>query len=127
MTGVAVVGRRFGCRVQAPALRSAGFEVVALVGRDRDPTAHKAGKLGIPHACGSLAEALALPGVDAVAIATPPHTHFELAQEAIEAGRHVLCEKPFTTDSAQAAQLAEAGERAGVVGALGHEFRWNPA
>jgi predicted dehydrogenase len=127
MTGIAVVGRRFGCRVQVPALRAAGFDVVALVGRDRDPTAHKAGKLGIPHACGTLDEALALPGVDAVAIATPPHTHFELALGAVEAGRHVLCEKPFTTDADQAAQLVAARERADVVGALGHEFRWNPA
>ena len=127
MTGIAVVGRRFGCRVQVPALRAAGFDVVALVGRDRDPTAHKAGKLGIRHACGSLAEALALPGVDAVAIATPPHTHFAIALEAVEAGRHVLCEKPFTTDADQAAQLVDARERAGVIGALGHEFRWNPA
>jgi predicted dehydrogenase len=79
MTGVAVVGRRFGARVQVPALRAAGFNVVALVGRDLEPTAYKANKLDIPHACGSLAEALALPGVDAVTVATPPHTHFELA------------------------------------------------
>jgi predicted dehydrogenase len=125
--GVAVVGRRFGCRVQVPALRAAGFDVVALVGRDLEPTAYKASKLGIPHACGSLAEALALPDVDAVTIATPPHIHFALALEAVDAGRHVLCEKPFTTDAAQAAQLVDARDRAGVVGALGHEFRWNPA
>jgi predicted dehydrogenase len=127
MTGVAVVGRRFGCRVQVPALRDAGFDVVALVGRDIEPTEYKAAKLGIPHACGSLTEALGLSEVDAVTIATPPHTHFDLALEAIEAGRHVLCEKPFTTDAAQAARLVQACDRAGVVGALGHEFRWNPA
>src|SRR5258708_6569154 len=127
MTGVAVVGRRFGCRVQVPALRAAGFDVVALVGRDLEPTAYKAEKLGIPHACGSLADALALPGVDAVTIATPPHTHFDLALETIEAGRHVLCEKPFTTDAAQAETLVDAVARTGVVATLGHEFRWNPA
>lgn len=127
MTGVAVVGRRFGARVQVPALRAAGFEVVALVGRDLEPTAYKAEKLAIPHACGSLTEALELTGVDAVTIATPPHTHFALALEAVEAGRHVLCEKPFTSDAPQAAELEDARRRAGVVGALGHEFRWNPA
>jgi len=125
--GVAVVGRRFGSRVQVPALRAAGFEVLALVGREQEPTAYKAAKLGIPNACGSLAEALALPGVDAVALATPPDTHFALALEAVEAGRHVLCEKPFTVDAAQAAQLVAAIDRTGAVGALGHEFRWNPA
>ena len=125
--GVAVVGRRFGGRVQVPALRAAGFEVVALVGRDEQPTTYKAAKLGIPNACSSLTQALALSGVDAVAIATPPDTHFALALEAVDAGRHVLCEKPFTSDSAQAAALVAAIEHAGVVGALGHEFRWNPA
>ncbi len=125
--GIAVVGRRFGTRVQVPALREAGFDVVALVGRDRERTAYKATRLGIPNPCGSVAEALALPGVDAVAIATPPDTHFALALEAVEAGRHVLCEKPFTVDAGQAAALVTAIERAGVVGALGHEFRWNPA
>ena len=125
--GVAVVGRRFGGRVQVPALRAAGFDVLALVGRDHEPTAYKAAKLDIPYACGSLADALAVPGVDAVAIATPPDTHFALALEAVEAGRHVLCEKPFTLDARQAAQLVTAIERVGVVGALGHEFRWNPA
>lgn len=113
--------------MQVPALRAAGFDVVALVGRDLEPTAYKAEKLGIPHACGSLADALALADVDAVAIATPPHTHFALALEAVEAGRHVLCEKPFTTDAAQAQQLVDAVGRAGVIGTLGHEFRWNPA
>ena len=125
--GIVVVGRRFGTRVQVPALRAAGFEVVALVGRDRERTAYKAGTLGIPNACGSLAEALELPGVDAVAIATPPDTHFALALEAVEAGRHTLCEKPFTTTADQAATLVAAVQHAGVVGALGHEFRWNPA
>ena len=127
MVGVAVVGRRFGARVQVPALRAAGFDVVALVGRDRAPTAHKADKLAIPHACSSLDEALALPGVDAVTIATPPDTHHELARRAVTAGRHVLCEKPFTTDATQAADLVDAQASAGVVGALGHEFRWNPS
>ena len=105
--GVAVVGRRFGCRVQVPALLRQGSTWSPLVGRDLEPTAYKASKLGIAHACGSLAEALALPDVDAVTIATPPHTHFALALEAVEAGRHVLCEKPFTTDAAQAAQLVD--------------------
>ncbi len=113
--------------MQVPALRAAGFDVVALVGRDVEPTAYKAEKLDIPHVCGSLADALALPEVDAVAIATPPHTHFELALEAIEAGRHVLCEKPFTTNAGQAQQLVDAVERVGVIATLGHEFRWNPA
>ncbi len=57
------------------------------------------------HACTSLDDALALPGVDAVTIATPPDTHAPLAIEACDAGRHVMCEKPFALDAAEAAQM----------------------
>jgi predicted dehydrogenase len=108
-------------------LRAAGFEVLALVGRDRAPTEHKARQLEIPAVCASLPDALELGGIDAVAIATPPDTHFELALQALDAGRHVLCEKPFTVDSDQAAKLVDAARRVDVVAAIGHEFRWNPA
>ena len=124
--GAAVVGTGFGARVHVPALRAAGFDVVALVGQDGERTARRAERRGIEHACTSLAEALALPGLDAVTISAPPAQHAELAREAIEAGRHVLCEKPFTLDVGEAASLLALAERAGVVHALGHELRWFP-
>ena len=50
-----------------------------------------------------------------------------LAAEAIAAGCHVLCEKPFTLDVSEAEELVRAGEAAGVVTMLGHEFRWSVA
>jgi predicted dehydrogenase len=122
--GIAVVGTGFGARVQVPALRAGGFDVLALVGRDRDRTARRAARGGVEHACTGLDEALALPGVEAVAIASPPATHAELALAVVDAGRHVLCEKPFTSDAAEAIAVRDAAERAGVTHALGHEFRW---
>lgn len=121
----AVVGTSFGARIHVPAFRSAGFEVVALVGQDPARTARRAERLGIDHACTSLAEALDI-GIDVVSIAGPPATHAPLAIQAIEAGCHVLCEKPFTLDASQAEQLVGAAGAAGVVGCLGHEFRWSP-
>jgi predicted dehydrogenase len=120
----AVVGTGFGCRVHAPALRAAGFDVVALVGQDAEKTARRAQRAGIEHACTSLAEALAIEGVEAVTIATPPHTHAELTIEAAQAGRHVLCEKPFAMDASEAAAMLAAAEGAGVCHLVGHEFRW---
>ena len=51
-----------------------------------------------------LADALARPGVDAVTIATPPHSHGPLVLEALRSGKHVLCEKPFARDTAEAAR-----------------------
>lgn len=122
--GAVVVGTGFGCRVHVPALRAAGFGVIALVGRDREKTARRAERAGITHACTTLDEAFELEGVDAVTIATPPHTHAELAVAAARAGRHVLCEKPFSMDAVEAAAMLSAAEAAGVCHLVGHEFRW---
>src|SRR5262245_16184422 len=122
---VVVAGTGFGCFTQVRALRAAGFDVAALVGRDAGKTAERAQRFGVPRALASFEEALALPGVDAGAIATPPHTHAALARAALAAGRHVLCEKPFARDAAEARELLAAAEKAGVVHLLGTEFRFD--
>src|SRR5207237_6122142 len=70
-------------------------------------------------------EALTLSGVDAVTIATPPHTHAPLVLEAIAEGKHVLCEKPFARDAIEARALLAAAEHARVVHLLGTEFRFD--
>jgi predicted dehydrogenase len=123
--GVVVVGTGFGCYTHVRALHHAGFDVRALVGRDPVRTAERAEMFDVPRACATLTDALALPGVDAVTIATPPHTHAELALEAIAAGRHVLCEKPFARDTAEGRVVLAAAERAGIVHLLGTEFRFD--
>jgi predicted dehydrogenase len=124
--GAVVVGTGFGCLTHVRALRAAGFEVRALVGRDPAKTAARAGRFEIAHACTSLADALAIAGVDAVTIATPPHTHAALVLEAVRAGKHVLCEKPFARDAAEARVLVAAADDAGVVHLVGTEFRFAP-
>jgi len=124
--GAVVVGTGFGCITHVRALRAAGFDVVAVVGRDPARTAERAARFGVAQACTSLTAALELPGVDAVTIATPPHTHAELALAAIARGRHVLCEKPFARDTAEAVDVLAAAESAGIVHLLGTEFRWDP-
>src|SRR5512134_914538 len=90
--GAAVVGTGFGVITHLRALRAAGFEVHALVGRNEDKAAARARMFDVAYSSNSLAGALALPGVDVVAIATPPHTHAPIALEAIAAGKHVVCE-----------------------------------
>ena len=75
----------------------------------------------------SVAEVLADPGVDAVAIATPPSTHYELVRRALAAGKHVLVEKPLATTSADAEDLVERADRAGLVLMPGHTFLYSPA
>jgi len=122
----AVIGTSFGARIHVPALREAGFEVAVLVGVDPVRTARRVERLGIPHACTSLAEALEL-GLDAVSIASPPATHAPLAAAAIDAGCHVVCEKPFTLNAVEAEELVRRSAAGGVVALVGHEFRWSPA
>ncbi len=122
--GAVVIGTGFGARVHVPALRAAGFDVVALVGTDRERTQRRATRHGVAVASTSVEDALALDGVDAVTIATPPSTHARLAIAALRAGKHVVCEKPFALDVVEAAAMLEEAEAAGVTALVGHEFRW---
>ena len=122
--GAAVVGTGFGVFTHLRALRNAGFEVRALVGRDPAKTRDRARLLQVPRPCTSLAEALSDPRVSVVTIATPPATHAALVLEAVRAGKHVLCEKPFAMNLAEAREMLAAAERAKVVHALGVEFRF---
>jgi predicted dehydrogenase len=123
--GGLVVGTGFGVLTHVRAMRRAGIEVKGLVGRNPEKTAERAEKVGIPNAFTSLDEALALPGVDVVSVATPPHTHMEIVLAAIAAGKHVVCEKPFARDLEEARRMLGAAEEAGIVHMLGTEFRWS--
>jgi predicted dehydrogenase len=69
----------------------------------------------------------ALPLVDAVVVATPPASHFRVGMRALEAGKHVLIEKPMTTSVEDAARLVEYAELTDLVLMVGHTFEYNPA
>ena len=64
--------------------------------------------------------------IDFVTVATPNHTHFEIAKAAVEAGFNVMCDKPMTFDLEQAQQLAAAVDKAGVVFAVTHNYTGYP-
>src|SRR3954454_10480109 len=71
-------------------------------------------------------ELLAEPALDAVLIATPPHTHHALVKKALQAGKHVLVEKPLATNSEDAADLVEVAYAQGVTLMPGHTFLYSP-
>jgi len=121
-----VVGTGFGCRVQLPALRAAGFEVAGLVGADAQRTQERAAANGVAGAFTDLDEAIAQTGASAVAVAVPPHLHGPMVLAALAHGCHVICEKPFARDIAEARTMLDAAEATGVVHLVGHEFRWLP-
>ena len=79
------------------------------------------------HTTASFDELLADPSVDAVSIATPPRTHYPLVRQALEAGKHVLVEKPLATNSVDAEALVDLAERKGLVLMPGHTFLYSPA
>jgi predicted dehydrogenase len=121
-----VVGTGFGCRIQLPALLGAGFDVVGLVGQDAARTAERARDNGVAESFTDLDKAIAATGAEVVAISSPPHAHAELSIAAFERGCHVLCEKPFAADMAEARAMLAAAEKAGKVHMMGHEFRFEP-
>src|SRR3954453_22407318 len=73
-----------------------------------------------------LAEMLADPTLDAVLVATPPHTHHAIVKAALEAGKHVLVEKPLATTSDDARDLIEVAEAGGLTLMPGHTFLYSP-
>ncbi|MEO8481062.1 MAG: Gfo/Idh/MocA family oxidoreductase [Acidobacteriota bacterium] len=83
----------------------------AIASRDLSRAQAAAGPLGIPTAYGSYEALLADPAIDAVYIALPNHLHVPLSIQSIEAGKHVLCEKPIGLDAADAERLAAASAR----------------
>jgi predicted dehydrogenase len=64
--------------------------------------------------------------VDFISVATPNHTHFEIAKAAVEGGFNVICDKPLTFDLAQAEQLADAVDKSGVVFGVTHNYTGYP-
>lgn len=72
-------------------------------------------------------EILDNPNIDAVAIATPPITHAQLAMEAMNAGKHVFVEKPLALTSEEGSKVCECAETSGKILMVGHLMRYHPA
>ncbi len=126
--GVGVIGTGFGVRVQIPVwAQTPGAKVTAICSSDKARAEQAAQRFGIPHAVTSPRELAELSAVDLVSVATPPHLHFEGALAAIEAGKDVLCEKPFALDAAQGLDMLQKAKAKGVLHFANYEFRTVPA
>ncbi len=123
---IGIIGLGFGAQVYIPAFRSEGWEVAAICSRNRDKVDAAAQAAGIRDVHTNPMELIARNDIEAVAIATPPRAHHELAIAALRAGKHVLCEKPFAIDAKQAAEMRDAAEDSGRTAMVGHEFRHTP-
>jgi len=135
---VAVIGYSFMGRIHTQAWLTAGrffdlgtrVEVAAVCGRDATAAAEFAERFGIPRVFTDWRDVVADPGIDVVDICTPGDTHAEIAIAALDAGTHVLCEKPLANSVADAERMTEAAEAAaarGVRSLVGFNYRRTPA
>ncbi|WP_091735280.1 Gfo/Idh/MocA family protein [Phenylobacterium immobile] len=121
---VGLIGVGFGAKVHAPAFQSEGCEITAVVARRHERAEAAKAQLGAKHAFTDFHAMLQLDEIDAVAIASPPADHREMVLAALAAGKHVLCEKPFALNVAEAEEMRAAAARSGLTAMVAHEFRF---
>ncbi len=125
--GVAVVGTGFGQKVHIPGFQAhPRTQVVAVYNQDIEKAKAIAQTHNIPHACNKIADIVALNEVQAVSISTPPFMHYEMAKTVLQAGKHLLLEKPVTLNAAEAKELYELANQKGVIATVDFEFRFVP-
>lgn len=106
--------------------RSGQNELVAVASRSETGAQTFADANAIPRAFGSYEALLADPGIDCVYIPLPNHLHGEWTRDAVMAGKHVLCEKPFVYDAVEATRLFTLADLCGVHLAEGFMYRHHP-
>jgi predicted dehydrogenase len=125
--GVGLVGVGAAAQINhIPALkRTPGLELVALCDPDEEKAARVAQKFGVPVSCTRIEEMLDRDDIDAVDICTPNFLHAPIATAALEAGKHVLCERPLARSAAEATAMIKAARKADrlLMCAVAHRFR----
>lgn len=123
----AIIGASFAKAAYLPALKTIeDVEIVAVSSARLESARSAADAFGVPHAYDDWEVMLAEHALDFVAIATPTVYHAPMALAALDAGAHVLCEKPTAMNADQARAMLERAEALGRVHAIGHELRFNP-
>ncbi|AZZ50254.1 gfo/Idh/MocA family oxidoreductase [Rathayibacter rathayi] len=132
---VAMVGTAFMGRTHSHAWRTASRffplplrpELAVLVGSNPDSTAERAERLGWSEASTEWRAVIARDDIDLVDICTPGDTHAEIAIAALEAGKHVLCEKPLANSVEEAERMVAAAAASGTIAMCGFSYRRTPA
>jgi predicted dehydrogenase len=107
-------------------LKNEGVQLVALCDRDPEKAARVAQKFQIPRHTSRIDELLDDDSIDAVDICTPNFLHAPMATAALEAGKHVLCERPFARSGAEAAAMLKAAKKSDRVLACAVQHRFRP-
>lgn len=125
-TGAAVIGTGFIGTVHVQALRRLGITVCGVLGSSAARGAEAAHAIGVPKAYASLEELLADADVSVVHVTSPNQFHFSQVKQILAAGRHVVCEKPLTMNSAEAAELVALADASKLITAVNYNIRYYP-
>jgi predicted dehydrogenase len=123
--GIAGFGLHAVKRLMPGFTRATKCQVTALSRQTIAAARESAVEYKIPHAFDSVAALAASPDVDAVLVTTPNSVHLADVLAAIDAGKHVLCEKPMAMNADECRQMVEAARKRGVVLGVAHVFRFN--
>jgi len=122
----AVIGLGFVGKAHVEALRRLGIPVRGALGSSGETTAAACKALNLDRAYSSLDELAADAAVDVVHLCTPNYLHFDQASRLLRAGKHVLCEKPLTMDSAESELLVALVRETQKVGGVAYNLRYYP-
>jgi predicted dehydrogenase len=124
--GAAVIGTGFIGTVHVEQLRRIGVRVRGVLGSTPERGESRAQALGVDHAYPSLEAVLDDPTVEVVHVTSPNHLHVPQARQILEAGRHVVCEKPLAMAASDSAGLVELAQRSGLINAVNFNIRFYP-
>jgi predicted dehydrogenase len=122
---IAIAGTGMIGAVHADAARRAGAQITGVAASTPESAKAAAERLGVARSFASAEELVTAEDVDVVHICTPNASHGPLTRLALAAGKHVICEKPLSTDAADAAELAALAEDSGLVTAVPFVYRYH--
>jgi predicted dehydrogenase len=123
----ALIGTGFMGKVHAENLRRLGtVEITSIAGSSEQRARDFAKSIGVSRATGNYQDLLKDPSIDAVHVLTPNALHYPICRAALQAGKHVLCEKPFTVTVDQARELVDLAAKTKLANCIQHNLRYYP-
>ena len=123
---VGIVGTGFIGPAHLEALRRNNVRVIGLAEATTELASEKAAELGITKAYPSYEKMLADPDIHVIHLATPNYLHYPHAKAALEAGKHVVCEKPLAMNSQESADLVKIARKTELVNVINFNIRFYP-
>jgi predicted dehydrogenase len=124
--GAAIIGLGFVGKAHLEGLRRLGIPVHGILGSSPERTQEAVRELNLNRAYRSIEELVRDSEVKVVHVCTPNYVHYEQARTAIEAGKHVMCEKPLVMNTRESGELVDLARKHNVVGGVAYNLRYYP-